>query len=384
MRVLRVTQTMDPSKGGVVEAVNQAATAFNEIGDTMDVLCLDAPCSPWLHQDRNYKIYAIGKGRTSYGISLTLLTWVVKKAKSYEIVVLDGIWQFYVLSGYLLRIMNIPFCVFTHGMLDPYFNKNKFKFIKKLPFWFISERNIIAMADAAIFTCQEEARLAKRSFPFFRCNPKITTLGVDSTKKNDNFLSNAFISEFPQLKGKKFGLFLSRISRKKGIDLLIDAIDKADFIPEDFVFVIAGPDTEDLKSKLVEKICLKGLTNKFFWVGMLSGDIKWGAYTLAEFFILPSHQENFGIVVAEALSTGTPVLISNKVNIWQEIEKSSGGIVGEDSVQGVLQILKSWFALNRIEKEIYSASALECFQMNFDRETARKELRVVLKGIIEQ
>ncbi|HIF58095.1 MAG TPA: glycosyltransferase [Rhodospirillales bacterium] len=53
---------------------------------------------------------------------------------------------------------------------------------------------------------------------------------------------------------------------------------------------------------------------------MLQGDVKWGAYYAAETFILPSHQDNFGIVVAEALSTATPVLITNKVNIWREIK----------------------------------------------------------------
>lgn len=54
--------------------------------------------------------------------------------------------------------------------------------------------------------------------------------------------------------------------------------------------------------------------------------MKWGAFGAADVFVLPSHQENFGIAVAEALACGTPVLISNKVNIWREIQAGGGGL----------------------------------------------------------
>lgn len=74
---------------------------------------------------------------------------------------------------------------------------------------------------------------------------------------------------------------------------------------------------------------------------MISGDLKWGMLHLAEAFVLPSHQENFGIAVAEALACGTPVLISNKVNIWREIESDRAGLVDEDDAPGTLRLLEN-------------------------------------------
>ena len=67
------------------------------------------------------------------------------------------------------------------------------------------------------------------------------------------------------------------------------------------------------------------MSERITWAGLLQGDLKWGALLAAEAFILPSHQENFGIAVAEALAVGTPVLISYKVNIWLEIEADNAG-----------------------------------------------------------
>ena len=67
---------------------------------------------------------------------------------------------------------------------------------------------------------------------------------------------------------------------------------------------------------------------------MLTGDVKWGAFPAAEIFALPSHQENFGIPVVEALACALPVLITDKVNIWREIESDGAGLIGEDNVAG--------------------------------------------------
>ena len=67
---------------------------------------------------------------------------------------------------------------------------------------------------------------------------------------------------------------------------------------------------------------------------MVNGSLKWGLIRAAEVMLLPSHQENFGIVIAEALACRLPVLISNKVNIWQEVQSDGAGFVGLDTVRG--------------------------------------------------
>ncbi len=88
-----------------------------------------------------------------------------------------------------------------------------------------------------------------------------------------------------------------------------------------------------------------GLGQKVHWPGMLKGDAKWGAFRECEAFILPSHQENFGIVVAEAMSCGRPVLISNKVNIWREIEIDGAGLVAADDLAGATTLLRRFLMM---------------------------------------
>jgi glycosyltransferase involved in cell wall biosynthesis len=100
--------------------------------------------------------------------------------------------------------------------------------------------------------------------------------------------------------------------------------------------------------------------------GMLSGDLKWGAFREAEVFVLPSHQENFGIAVVEALACGTPVLISRPVNIWREIESSGAGLVDSDTVEGCTRLLEQWLNLGDQAKMEMAARAVESFKQNFE------------------
>jgi glycosyltransferase involved in cell wall biosynthesis len=117
-----------------------------------------------------------------------------------------------------------------------------------------------------------------------------------------------------------------------------------------------------------------GDTSVITFPGMLSGDIKWGAFSAAEVFVLPSHQENFGIAVAEALGCGTPVLISNKVNIWREIVDDRAGLADEDSLEGTSRLLERWLLLPEPDRQNMRAKARECFARRFDMAMATASL----------
>jgi glycosyltransferase involved in cell wall biosynthesis len=372
---------MNPAQGGVVEAVNQAALSFNNEKWQMDVLCFDDPSAPWVVKNNSYTVYPLGEGNTAYGFHYSYLNWLRKNAKNYDVVIIDGLWKFLVVGGYLLKFLKIPYCIFTHGMLDPYFNQDKLKYVKKLPFWFLVERNVIAMANATIFTCQEESQLAEKSFPCYQARPKVASLGLEGNVRRGKELSGLFLAEHLQLKNKRFALFLSRINEKKGIDLLVDALSKIKNFPDEFVLAIAGPDSNGLKAKLTVQIEKQGLSDRVVWLGMLSGDVKWGAYHAADVFVLPSHQENFGIVVAEALFTATPVLITNKVNIWREIDAAGAGFVANDDIAGVEGLLNRWLALSTTEKTEMSDRAKICYEVNFSIESAVNDLGLVLYAV---
>jgi len=114
------------------------------------------------------------------------------------------------------------------------------------------------------------------------------------------------------------------------------------------------------------------------FAGMLSGDAKWGAFYESEAFVLPSHQENFGIAVVEALACNTPVLISNKVNIWREIENGNGGIIANDTEKDSYHLLKQWITLTKEQKEDMALKAYKIYDCHF---TMQKAAIQYLEGI---
>ena len=116
---------------------------------------------------------------------------------------------------------------------------------------------------------------------------------------------------------------------------------------------------------------------------MLQGDVKWGAFYASEAFVLPSHQENFGIAVAEAMGCGLPVLISDKVNIWREIRADGAGIVNTDTTAGTLQTLEAWLALDRSAREQMVQQAKLSFEKRFTIEAMSKSVMQTIARLSE-
>jgi glycosyltransferase involved in cell wall biosynthesis len=112
---------------------------------------------------------------------------------------------------------------------------------------------------------------------------------------------------------------------------------------------------------------------------MLQGDLKWGAFHGSDVFVLPSHQENFGVAVAEALGCGLPVLISDKVNVWREIEADGAGMVAADTVDGTEKNLVRWLELDDTARADMRARAARTFEARFRIETMVSALTALLE-----
>jgi glycosyltransferase involved in cell wall biosynthesis len=130
--------------------------------------------------------------------------------------------------------------------------------------------------------------------------------------------------------------------------------------------VMTGPDQTGWRPELEALAERLGVATRVHWTGPLYGDAKWGALYGAQAFALPSHQENFGIAVAEALGCGTPVLISNQVDIWREIEGAGAGFVEPDTVDGATALLRRWFGLPPAKRAAMSVTAAELFDAQFN------------------
>ena len=147
--------------------------------------------------------------------------------------------------------------------------------------------------------------------------------------------------------------------------MLIDAFLAVAAQHPEMDLVMAGPDA-GMRSGLEARVRQAGLSHRVHWPGLITGDAKWGAFYAGEAFLLPSHQENFGIAVAEALACSRPVLISDQVNIWPEIEADNAGLVAPDTVEGTRQLLERWLALTPEEQAQRRTSARACFEARYN------------------
>jgi len=265
-----------------------------------------------------------------------------------------------------------PYYVFPHGMLDPWFKRSfPFKHAKKWLYWPWADYRVLRDARAVLFTCEEEKRLAPKSFALYRAHPVVTGLGTASPPGAD---ATAFLDRHPDLEGKRILLFMGRLHPKKGCDLLLEAFAATMANDPEWRLVFAGPDAFNWQKTLVARAQASGIADRIVWTGMLRDTMKWSALAAAEVFALPSHQENFGIAVAESLACGVPVLISREVNIWREIESANAGFVAPDTVTGTISLLTRWQQLPQSERGVMRQNARQCFQQHFDIEHSAARL----------
>ena len=367
LRLLQVAGTLDPAYGGPPVVLNQLTRSLTNQGHLVDVITLDPPSAPWLN-DVPGDPRAFGPALGKYAYSRRLRIWLRRHAGEYDAVIVHGIWQYQSRAVHLeCRKRRVPYFVFVHGALDPWFEQQyPGKHAKKSLYWRLSEHRSLRDARAVLFTCEEERRLARVSFAPFDVAENIVRIGVEEPQGNPRLQREAFLSLHPHLRNKRIMLFLGRLHPKKGCDLLIQAFAEVCSRDDNLHLVVAGPDEGGLKPGLRALGKTFGADDRITWTGMLSGDMKWGAYRAAEVFVLTSHSENFGVVVAEALACGVPVLISDKVNIWREVVGSGGGLVDGDTVAGATSLLSRWLDLNETDRTGMRMRARTCFLENFE------------------
>jgi glycosyltransferase involved in cell wall biosynthesis len=382
MRILHSIRSVNPANGGPIEAVKQLAAVNGRYGHEVEVVTLDSPDDAWV---RSFPLpcHAMGPVRGSYGYSAQLVPWLKSHASRFDAVIVDGIWQYNAFAVWrALRRGPTPYFVFTHGMLDPWFKRTyPLKHLKKWLYWPWGDYRVLRDARAVFFTCEQERRLARESFWLYRCREQIVTLGTGGPEGSPEQQCALFRDKFPEVVGKRCFLFLGRVHVKKGADLMLRAFADVARGPKatDVHLVIAGPDQHDYALEMKRLAVALGVAEKVTWTGMLSGDLKWGAFYHAEAFILPSHQENFGIAVAEAMACGRAVLISDKVNIWREISEDGAGLVEDDTLAGTRALFQRWLDLNEAGRSKMGRSARESFEKRFHIEASARSLILQLE-----
>jgi len=380
VKLLHVLPTFDPAAGGPVEGVRQSAVALVKLGHAVELATLDAPDAPYLATSP-VPLAALGPGRTKYGFAPHAAVWLREHAPRFDAVIVDGLWQYHGLATrHALRGLPIPYYVFAHGMLDPWF-KHTFplKHLKKCLYWPWGEYRVLRDARAVLFTTEEERLRARQSFRLYRARERVVSYGAVEPPGDTVRLCAGFLSAYPALASRRLLLFLGRLHPKKGCDLLLHAFARVAKAEPQLHLVMAGTGDGEAVARLRALALELDIAERMTWTGLLQAELKWGALCASDAFVLPSHQENFGVAVVEALASGTPVLISDKVNIWREVDADGAGFVSADTVDGTVANLRQWLALDAASRAQMRTRAHAAFVMRFTIEAHVRRLLHVLQ-----
>ncbi|MEL6164895.1 MAG: hormogonium polysaccharide biosynthesis glycosyltransferase HpsP [Cyanobacteria bacterium J06628_3] len=357
MKILQIVPSISLIYGGPSQMVLGLAPALTRQGVKVTVLTtdsngdtgqkpLDVRLNSPVEQDGYEIIYFKCSPFRRYKFSVDLLKWLNKHANEYDLAHIHALFSpVSSTAAAVCRAKKLPYILRPLGTLDPADLRKK-KQLKQL-YAAVLERPNINQAAAIHFTSEQEAKVSHR----FGVNTKdlVIPLGVKECRDVKFNLSNQS-SDVKNNISSKFNipdnvpkiLFMSRIDPKKGLDLLIPALEKLLGEGLDFHFVLAGTNPQDpsYEQKIQSQIQASSLNEHTTITGFVTGGLKSALLETADLFVLPSYYENFGIAVAEAMVAGIPVVISDQVHIHQDISGSESGWVGTTDIESIADLIR--------------------------------------------
>ena len=199
--------------------------------------------------------------------------------------------------------------------------------LKKKTFLRLCGQRFFSQATTVHFTAQAEMEQAMRWIPA-EGRARVQCYALDLSSYSPLPGPEPALKVFPELRNdRRKLLFLSRLHPKKGVELLLHAasILKTTSLP--FQLIIAGPGDDSYVGQLKRLAASLGVQDVTFFPGMVRGTEKRSLFQLADVFVLPTYQENFGLVLAEAMACGTAVITTRGTDIWQELQNGGARIV---------------------------------------------------------
>lgn len=355
--------------GGVVQAVVDLCQAISARGHQVTLVTLDATDVPVQWSD------ASGNWPHVVEIESSALTkrLISRRGLSVFRELLDGVdlahlhtpWD---LSNFqlmpILRKQRVPYIVTVHGMLDEWSMQRNA--LKKKTFLSLGGRRLFEHATTVHLTAEAECEQAGRWVPIGD-RGAIQCCVLDLTSYDPLPGPEPALKAFPAIcPEKKKILFLSRLHPKKGVEFLLQAgaILRDQGLP--IQLLIAGPGDDRYVGQLKSLTSTLGLDDHTEFLGMVRGIEKRSLFQLSDVFVLPTFQENFGLVIAEAMACGTPVVTTRGTDIWREIER--GGARIADTNPESLATQMRYFLTDRETRDRVGQQGLQFIWQWLDRD----------------
>lgn len=254
-----------------------------------------------------------------------------------------------------------------HGMLEPWIIKRHY-WTRKVPALWLYQKAAVQRADCVQATAESERdNLLKLGY---NSNIKVVRLGIDAES----------IEMKRSWKKSRQILFLSRVHVKKGINFLVEAADVLRNELQGYKILVAGEGEADYVEAMKRMICDRGLQDIVQLIGGVYGDEKWRLFQTSDFFVLPTHSENFGLAIAESLASGTPV-ITTVGTPWSDLNSSEAGAWIEIGTEPLVETLRRFLSLSEDELEAMGRNGRKLIETKYSAHVMAEQMMEVYKGL---
>jgi glycosyltransferase involved in cell wall biosynthesis len=347
LKILQIVPSISLVYGGPSQMVLGLSSALASQGVEVTVLTtdsngdagqlpLDVPLDKPVEQDGYQVRYFHCSPFRRYKFSLNLLRWLWQNASEFDLAHIHALFSpVSTAAAAIARHKNLPYILRPLGTLDPADLRKK-RQLKQI-YAALLERPNLAGAAGIHFTSTQEAKISERFGT--HTSDLVIPLGVRRLAMPAKGQARTALGIPPD---QPLVLFMSRIDPKKGLNLLIPALEKLLAQKLNFHFVLAGtnPQDPDYENQVIEQVKASSLSPLTTITGFVTGELKAALLQEADLFVLPSYYENFGIAVAEAMVAGTPVVISDQVHIWEEVKGAEAGWISSCEENALTQVLQ--------------------------------------------
>lgn len=339
IKTLHIIEGIDKTLGGLPYALSSILGMEHELGISNTILSLSQ--NSMQMDNLSFKHSEIVLFSTSFPKrfrnSKRCIKWLKNNVKNYDLVVFHSVWSILHIRGAnIAKKNNIPYVIWPHGSLDPFDLKKKSFFKKLLGPLFIK----MFLSNAEYICCTTNIEIDQIECYGAKINLIELSLPIDKLIKCDNLDKLNFKEKWSLEDDYIIFLFLSRIDYKKGLEKVVYALSN---LPADNLnkvkVIIAGKGELIYVNKIKKLVKDFNLTETFIFTGHIVGKEKTSAFEVSDVFLLPSENENFGIVLVEALNSKLPVLITKNVYIWEKIVEYDAGWICENNYKSLSETI---------------------------------------------
>lgn len=377
MKVLHVVDSVNLATGGTSQSTTALADALTSLGCETTLLAHNYIALGDIVQTRLAKQetvparqipFRLGAWAPGFSKKLELL------AKTADLIHNHGLWlPTNRMARRAAQKKSIPYVISTRGMLEGW--SLRFKNLRKSIVWNLIEKNNLSAAHCLHATSEME--LQSLRMVGLRHPIAVIPNGVTAPV----FLSQEeSLSLFPQLKGRRVILFLSRLHPKKGIDDLLNCWQRLHTKYREWILVIAG-DRENGSPDYASEVKMRGIHPFVYFSGDVRGDKKSALFNLAEIFVLPTKSENFGIAIAEALAAGVPVITTTAAP-WSLLQKEKCGWWIKPEEKHLVDTLDEALSMDSRELRTMGLRGKALMEKDFTWEAAAKKMIEVYQWLV--